>query len=47
MTPTKLKETNIDKWCDLVQDMVQEEIDNAFNQYHANDELYKTKYKVY
>jgi hypothetical protein len=27
--------------------MVQEEINNAFSQYHANEELYVTKLKEY
>jgi hypothetical protein len=47
MKATKLKETNINKWWDLVQDMVDEEKNNTFNQHHTNEDLYKTTFKVY
>jgi len=47
MKATKLKETNINKWWDLVQDMVQKEVGNTFDQHHATEELYTTKFKVY
>jgi hypothetical protein len=39
MKATKLKETYINKWWNLVQDMVQKEIDNVFNQYHVDEKL--------
>lgn len=39
MKATKLKETYINKWWNLVQNMVQKEIDNVFNQYHVDEKL--------
>lgn len=39
MKATNLKETYINKWWNLVQDMVQKEIDNVFNQYHVDEKL--------
>ncbi len=39
MKATKLKQTYIIKQWNLVQDMVQKEINNVFNQYHVYEKL--------
>jgi hypothetical protein len=39
MKATKLKETYINKWWNIVQNTIQKEIDNASNQYHVDEKL--------